>query len=189
MLSYDHKLELSQKVIPYRWGYEIERLEEHFEGFKLGLEKDYYRHDEHDLTRRHGFLSQFSSGSTRYPTMFDDSVQLSTDYLTALNKRIEWTLLQKIPEKTLTGNPKEYIITVPAWWSDQARASIFSCFIEAGMGSPSTLHIVSESEAAAVYALMSIDTHGLQVRDSFIVCDAGGEYAYVISISTSLAAN
>jgi hypothetical protein len=34
--------------------------------------------------------------------------------------------------------------------------------------------IVSEPEAAAIHALDMMDPHGLQISESFIVCDAGG---------------
>jgi molecular chaperone DnaK (HSP70) len=42
------------------------------------------------------------------------------------------------------------------------------------MGSGSTLHMISEPEAAAIYALDRIDKHDLHIGDTFVVCDAGG---------------
>ncbi len=42
------------------------------------------------------------------------------------------------------------------------------------MGLRSSLHVISEPEAAAIYALDRIDKHDLQIGDTFVVCDAGG---------------
>ena len=45
---------------------------------------------------------------------------------------------------------------------------------KAGMGNAETLHIISEPEAAAMYALDAMDPHGINVGDTFVLCDAGG---------------
>jgi len=63
---------------------------------------------------------------------------------------------------------------VPAVWSDAAQAKTRKCAESAGMGSGSTLHMISEPEAAAIYALDRIDKHDLHIGDTFVVCDAGG---------------
>ena len=42
------------------------------------------------------------------------------------------------------------------------------------MGSGHALHIVSEPEAAAVYALDVMDPHVIEIGDTFVLCDAGG---------------
>lgn len=76
-----------------------------------------------------------------------------TDYLTALRKHAEQVLRYKLPESALTSTPIEFIITTPAVWSDLAQAKTRSCAEKAGMGSGSALHIISEPEAAAMYAL------------------------------------
>lgn len=34
--------------------------------------------------------------------------------------------------------------------------------------------MISEPEAAAIYALDRIDKHDLQIGDTFVLCDAGG---------------
>lgn len=41
--------------------------------------------------------------------------------------------------------------------------------------------LVSEPEAAAIYALHGLDPHGLKVGDSFVLCDAGGGTVDLIS--------
>ena len=42
------------------------------------------------------------------------------------------------------------------------------------MGKGDRLQIISEPEAAAVYALDAMDPHDIQVGDTFVLCDAGG---------------
>ena len=65
-------------------------------------------------------------------------------------------------------------ITVPAVWSDAAQAKTRLCAEKAGMGAGSSLHMVSEPEAAAIYALDALDPHNIKKGDTFILCDAGG---------------
>ena len=55
-----------------------------------------------------------------------------------------------------------------------AQSKTRKCAEKAGMGNASTLHIISEPEAAAMYALHAMDPHGIVVGDSFVLCDAGG---------------
>ena len=42
------------------------------------------------------------------------------------------------------------------------------------MGAGAALHIISEPEAAAMYALDALDPHGIEIGDTFVLCDAGG---------------
>ena len=77
----------------------------------------------------------------------------------------------------------EYIITVPAVWSDSAQAKTRSCAEAAGMGR--NLQIISEPEAAAIYALHAMDPHSIQVGDTFVLCDAGGGTVDLISYSVT----
>ena len=51
------------------------------------------------------------------------------------------------------------------------------------MGSGHALHILSEPEAAAVYALDVMDPHVNEIGDTFVLCDAGGGTVDLISYS------
>lgn len=53
------------------------------------------------------------------------------------------------------------------------------------MGSGTALHIISEPEAAAIYSLDAMDPHGLEVGDTFVVCDAGGGTVDLITYTVS----
>ena len=53
------------------------------------------------------------------------------------------------------------------------------------MGSSHALHIISEPEAAAIYALDVLDPHTIQVGDTFVLCDAGGGTVDLISYTVT----
>ena len=55
-----------------------------------------------------------------------------------------------------------------------AQAGIRACADAAGMGAGAAPHIISEPEAAALYALNALDPHGIKIGDTFMICDAGG---------------
>ena len=76
-------------------------------------------------------------------------------------------------------------ITVPAVWSDMGQAKTKACAEAAGMGEGATLHIISEPEAAALYALDTVDPHNLKIGDTFILCDAGGGTVDLITYTVS----
>ncbi len=53
------------------------------------------------------------------------------------------------------------------------------------MGVGSSLQIVSEPEAAAIYALDAMDPHDIKKGDTFVLCDAGGGTVDLISYTVS----
>ncbi|KAI4286825.1 MAG: hypothetical protein L6R35_003918 [Caloplaca aegaea] len=133
-----------------------------------------------------------STLATRYPDpnsapLMDGQgpEQLVKDYLTALRHHAERVLRHKVPESALDSTPVEFVITVPAVWSDRAQASTRRCAELAGMGDGSSLHIITEPEAAAMYALDAMDPHNIKVGDTFVLCDAGGGTVDLISYKVS----
>ena len=66
-----------------------------------------------------------------------------------------------------------------------AQAKTRACAEAAGMGNGTALHIVSEPEAAALYALHAMDPHDLKVGDTFVLCDAGGGTVDLITYTVS----
>lgn len=111
---------------------------------------------------------QLSSEDATSPT------RLATDYLTALRDHAERMLQASLTEKALKKTPREYVISVPAVWTDKARDLTTICAVNAGMRPAGKLHIVSEPEAAAMYAFKEMSSCGLDEGDTFMVCDAGG---------------
>ena len=103
--------------------------------------------------------------------------RLTTDYLTALRSHAEDMLRRVISDPVLRLTQREYVITVPAVWKENARGLTAKCAADAGMGPEDKLHVVSEPEAAAIYAISKfkeINGGGLRIGDTFVVCDAGG---------------
>lgn len=66
-----------------------------------------------------------------------------------------------------------------------AQAKTRTCAEAAGMGKGTALHIISEPEAAALYALDAMDPHNLKVGNTFVLCDAGGGTVDLITYTVS----
>lgn len=119
------------------------------------------------------------------PSYALSSERLVTDYLTALRKHAEQVLRYYLPKSALHSTPISFIITVPAVWCDAAQSKTRICAERAGMGPASSICIISEPEAAAIYALDAMDAHGLHIGDTFVLCDAGGGTVDLISYTVS----
>ena len=70
----------------------------------------------------------------------------------------------------------DFVLTVPAIWSDAAKQKTEQAAIKAGMGNEHKLQLISEPESAAVYVLKNLETvhSNIQKHDRVVVCDAGG---------------
>ncbi|KAJ0159325.1 Chaperone protein DnaK [Colletotrichum tanaceti] len=116
--------------------------------------------------------------------------KLVTDYISALGDHLHYTLREKLGEQVVKTTPLEFVVTVPAIWSDLAKDKTRqACQRAAGLtaGTNAPIHLVSEPEAAAIYALHGLDPHGLKVGDTVVVVDAGGGTVDLISYTiTSL---
>lgn len=88
-------------------------------------------------------------------------------------------LKTKVGEGVIESTTIEYIITVPAIWSDAAKYRTRACAKRAGMGGD--LQMISEPEAAVIYALDAMDPENLRAGDKFVLCDAGGGTVDLIS--------
>jgi hypothetical protein len=111
---------------------------------------------------------------------FSNATRFTVDFLTAVQEHVI---------KTLGGDQHygasfkslriQWIMTVPAVWSHEAKSVTKQCALAAGMGP--TLLMISEPEAAAVYALRKLGHHHLRVGNHLIVLDAGGGTVDLIS--------
>lgn len=137
------------------------------------------------MQREKSSLARKYPGTKRLPLQLSSNGEglpekLTTEYLTALRCHAERMLLQNVLDATFRSTQREYIITVPAVWTEKARDLTAKCAVNAGMGPEDKLHIVSEPEAAAMYAISKfreINTGELEVGDTFVLCDAGGGYS------------
>lgn len=159
----------------YKWGFQIEESAQRHQWFKLDLDPSQLR----DSPLASNYVDPI-----RAPPGYDPS-KLVTDFLTGVRGHVERVLRYQIPEGALRSTPIEYIITVPAVWSDTAQAKTRACADAAGMGVGASLHIISEPEAAALYALKALNTHGLKIGDTFMLCDAGGGTVDLITYKVS----
>ena len=162
----------------YKWGFEIGDAGYRYKWFKLDLDPSQNR-------------TLFSMGKklpdlqALPPGYAVSGEKLVTDYLTALRKHAEQVLRYYLPKSALHSIPIEFIITVPAVWSDAAQSKTRTCAERAGMGPASEIRIISEPEAAAIYALDAMDPHGIHINDTFVLCDAGGGTVDLISYTVS----
>ena len=108
---------------------------------------------------------------------------LVTDFISQLGEHLLYTLREKLGDSIVNSTPLEFVVTVPAIWSDLAKDKTKkACQKASGLStSQQQVHLVSEPEAAAIYALHGLDPHGLKVGDTIVVVDAGGGTVDLIS--------
>ncbi|KAF9966478.1 Heat shock 70 kDa protein 12A [Mortierella alpina] len=72
----------------------------------------------------------------------------------------------------------QYCLSVPAMWSDHAKALMRQAALQAGMitplDPPHRLLLISEPEAAALYCEKKCDQFSIGHGQRFMICDAGG---------------
>lgn len=111
------------------------------------------------------------------------AIDVATDYFTALYKHIMTTLYRRFDANAMQRTRVDFVLTVPAIWSDGAKKKTEDAAIRAGMGNEHGLELLSEPESAAIYTLKNIDSTNSQVSvgDRIVVCDAGGGTVDLIS--------
>ncbi|KAG9595707.1 actin-like ATPase domain-containing protein, partial [Aureobasidium melanogenum] len=100
-----------------------------------------------------------------------------SDYMSAVFRRAREATVARFGEDMVSNTPIKVMVTVPAVWSDAAKDATLKAAEKAGMGT--NIQMISEPEAAANYAINSIDHQRklLKTSDTFIILDAGGEAA------------
>ncbi|KAG8163922.1 hypothetical protein KVR01_005840 [Diaporthe batatas] len=101
-------------------------------------------------------------------------VDAVSDYLTQIYDHTMDTLTRRYGESFMASTKVDFVLTCPAVWSDYAKNTTLQAAERAGMGAKSSIQMISEPEAAAVYTLKAIQPNHLNVGDNFIVCDGGG---------------
>jgi len=97
-----------------------------------------------------------------------------TDYLTMLHDHTMTCLCRRYGDNFRGHTKVEYVLTVPAVWSDAAKNATLLSAERAGMGERHSIKLISEPEAAALYTLKTFLPSFVQVGSHVIVCDAGG---------------
>jgi len=122
--SFHRTIKYDEDNSSYRWGYQIDEADLKHEWFKLGLYPE--------LTET-GLAKKYPSRTALPPVTGSDCEQLVTDYLKALKKHAEKYITNKFGTEFLKNKRPEYIITVPAVWSEKAQETTRSCAEKAGM--------------------------------------------------------
>lgn len=97
-----------------------------------------------------------------------------SDYLGQIYTHTMETLNRRYGESFMAMTRVEFVLTVPAVWSDSAKNATLQAAEKAGMGKKHELRLISEPEAAMLHALKTVQPHNLKVGDNFVICDAGG---------------
>ena len=100
--------------------------------------------------------------------------EVTTDFLAAIRGHAMAEITKRYGANMVSTTPFEYVLTVPAVWSDAAKNATEQAATKAGIGP--NLSLVSEPEAAIVHALQTeaIPKDRMNVGDNWIVVDAGG---------------
>ncbi|EPE33223.1 Actin-like ATPase [Glarea lozoyensis ATCC 20868] len=106
------------------------------------------------------------------------AVTVAADYLAALYKHAMERIKTSVPTDYLAKCKKEYVLSVPAVWSDKAKDLTLKAAKQAGIH-PVTL--IKEPEAAALYTLYTQKDKSLAVDDAIVIVDAGGGTVDLIS--------
>ncbi|KAG0337258.1 hypothetical protein BG004_007715 [Podila humilis] len=104
-------------------------------------------------------------------------VDAIADYLRLFHAHVVQTVLKGFGA-SFEQQHIQYCLSVPAMWTDNAKAIMRQAALQAGMISPlDPLHrllLISEPEAAALYCEKKCDQFSIGHGQRFMICDAGG---------------
>ncbi|ORY11639.1 Hsp70 family protein-like protein [Clohesyomyces aquaticus] len=155
---------LGKQTQNIKWGFQFKPEETRLRCIKLFLDRN---------QKLPHFVSPLETAAQlrKYEKTVMEAV---TDYLSMLYKHTMETLTRRYGETFMSMTKVQFVLTVPAVWSDSAKDATLKAAEKAGMGNRHDLKLISEPEAAAVYTLKAIQPNHLTIGDNFIVCDAGG---------------
>ncbi|KAE8153551.1 actin-like ATPase domain-containing protein [Aspergillus avenaceus] len=151
-----------------RWGYETGQTDGIIRGVKLLLDES------KKVPYTPSIISNIileKAGKT--------PVQVAGLFLKCLVAHTKAVLHRRFGE-AFRGMELQYILTVPAIWSDKAKNTTLTAGLSAGIA-PSQVNLISEPEAAAMHCLKAILPNTIQSQDVVIICDAGGGTVDLIS--------
>jgi molecular chaperone DnaK (HSP70) len=176
-----HWNEKGPTVLSYRengeisgWGHKAKGNHVRIAHFKLGLQNvtDHYQELHSQMSALGGFLG---NPDWHHPSLpLKKAVDFAADFLTCLRKYAKEHLSSNAMIQPLLGGSKvSYVITVPAIWTDRAKALTRKAATRAGIPD-SNLIFIAEPEAAALFCATISKEVDLKAGDKFVVCDAGG---------------
>ncbi|KAK6529165.1 hypothetical protein TWF694_004377 [Orbilia ellipsospora] len=188
----------------YRWGYLIPPGAPRLAWAKLDLDEDNFYENQGENEDYVDVDDPFAetpanpddefpmAEGMRFNPLNKSPVDVVADYLTALYDVIMSNLRRAQGENFINKTAIDWVMTVPAVWSEKAQALTKEAASRAGIGQreKDRLFLLSEPEAAAVYAISELyqrdttrrnDPNMLKVGDTFVLCDAGGGTVDLIS--------
>jgi hypothetical protein len=165
---------------PVKWGGNATRYHPNQVAyFKLGLEERasafYWQRNQvlMSLPLPSGFLSDSNWKHPAFPNK--RPIDFTADYLTAVNryvmKQVSYNHFRVYNRRIL------YVLTVPAIWGEEAKELTRQAAFRAGIPT-SNLTFMTELEATAMYCATStkvdLTPGGVEERECFLICDAGG---------------
>lgn len=120
--------------------------------------------------------------------------QVIADYLKNFKTHVEKYITKHETKRRLLniGSKKltlSYVLTVPAMWDKEAKETMVSAAIKAGIVKKDQLHnlmIITEPEAAALYCERHFADFPKKDGMTFIVCDAGGGTVDLVTFRLSI---
>jgi molecular chaperone DnaK (HSP70) len=129
-------------------------------------------------------LTSAASGLRKQP------VDIVADFLAQVKTHLMENLDERFGKYLWRTLPITLVITMPAVWSDAAKARTREAIDKAGFNSLSfpqirNIMVTTEPEAAAIYTIQTmrgtVQDQGLIAKDGFVVCDMGGGTVDLIS--------
>ncbi|KAG6321238.1 hypothetical protein E4U44_005360 [Claviceps purpurea] len=177
----------------FRWGASVDRLNGGIVGIKLLL----------DPTQERPLYLPTKNIDQELKSLPKKPFEVAADFIQAIYEHALQDIGRTIPKAYMDMCDKEFVLSVPAVWSDAAKnatlkvsdslSSVYSMkaiatgqsltldFIQAAeLAGIKPVTIVKEPEAAALYAIKSLD-FAIERNDAFVVCDAGGGTVDLIS--------
>ncbi|KAK5719921.1 hypothetical protein LTR15_007194 [Elasticomyces elasticus] len=175
------------KISEDRWGFGVTPKQAAYTWMKLLLDPQRVtKFDDPSLALSEG------QGVLRMPPG-KTAIDVCTDFLSEVAKFAHSELVKVYGEHVLTVSPLEFWLTIPAVWSDRAKADTLRVFQRAATrtdlfnNAEASTFLIPEPEAAAVAAITDVSKDGsrLQVKpgDSVLVCDCGGGTVDVTTFS------
>ncbi|KAI9765090.1 MAG: hypothetical protein M1840_007797 [Geoglossum simile] len=115
------------------------------------------------------------------------TIDIVADYIGAVYEHAMSQILKDAMSSYVTSLKKEFTVTVPAIWSEEAKTATLQAARKAHTDfqvlNPADL--ITEPEAAALCTLQEFSNMGLLEGDTFVLCDAGGGTVDLISYQIS----
>ncbi|GAB0136228.1 hypothetical protein EsDP_00004539 [Epichloe bromicola] len=169
--------ELRKLAKGWQWGFEIPENAKRHRFFKLFV-----------LTGPEDMEKMNEGGLDEPETPNRDGetpLQLTRIYLSCLHDHFISILEKNLSRSVVQSMPMDFVVTVPAIWSNTAKQATERAAAMAGFCGNRRIHLISEPEAAALYTIKHLGSSVLKPGRKFVICDAGGGTVDLISYEVS----